>query len=89
MPWVSTYGQALHAQIEQLRGASCTKIYTRREPATGAKWPGSDFTRNSRLLAAVARGPRVGRRRQRGLAGRLGSELSKDRPQALDARRER
>jgi DNA invertase Pin-like site-specific DNA recombinase len=31
---VSTYGQTLDAQLEQLRGAGCTKIY--REKATGA-----------------------------------------------------
>ncbi len=31
---VSTYGQTLDAQLEQLRGASCTKIY--REKVTGA-----------------------------------------------------
>jgi hypothetical protein len=31
---VSTYGQTLNAQLEQLRGAGCTKIY--REKVTGA-----------------------------------------------------
>src|SRR5260370_484615 len=31
---VSTYGQTLDAQLEQLRSAGCTKIY--REAATGA-----------------------------------------------------
>src|SRR6266705_2228835 len=31
---VSTYGQTLDAQLEQLRGANCTKIY--REKVTGA-----------------------------------------------------
>src|ERR1700722_15915258 len=31
---VSTYGQTLDAQLEQLRGAGCTKIY--REKVTGA-----------------------------------------------------
>ena len=31
---VSTYGQTLDAQREQLRGAGCTKIY--REKVTGA-----------------------------------------------------
>ena len=31
---VSTYGQMLDAQLEQLRGAGCTKIY--REKVTGA-----------------------------------------------------
>ena len=31
---VSTYGQTLDAQLEQLRGAACTKIY--REKVTGA-----------------------------------------------------
>jgi len=37
-PWlcrVSTYGQTLDAQLEQLRGAGCTKIY--REKVTGAR----------------------------------------------------
>jgi DNA invertase Pin-like site-specific DNA recombinase len=32
---VSTYGQTLDAQLEQLRGANCTKIY--REKVTGAR----------------------------------------------------
>ena len=32
---VSTYGQTLDAQLEQLRKAGCSKIY--REKATGAK----------------------------------------------------
>ena len=31
---VSTYGRTLDAQLEQLRGAGCTKIY--REKVTGA-----------------------------------------------------
>ena len=31
---VSTYGQTLDAQLEQLRGANCAKIY--REKVTGA-----------------------------------------------------
>ena len=31
---VSTYGQTLDAQLEQLRGAGCAKIY--REKVTGA-----------------------------------------------------
>src|SRR6266436_2064598 len=31
---VSTYGQTIDAQLEQLRGAGCTKIY--REKVTGA-----------------------------------------------------
>jgi DNA invertase Pin-like site-specific DNA recombinase len=31
---VSTYGQSLDTQLEQLRGAGCTKIY--REKVTGA-----------------------------------------------------
>jgi hypothetical protein len=33
---VSTYGQTLDAQLEQLRGAGCTKIY--REKVTGAHY---------------------------------------------------
>jgi DNA invertase Pin-like site-specific DNA recombinase len=32
---VSTYGQTLGAQLEQLRAAGCTKIY--REEVTGAR----------------------------------------------------
>jgi DNA invertase Pin-like site-specific DNA recombinase len=32
---VGTYGQTLDAQLEQLRGAGCTKIY--REKVTGAR----------------------------------------------------
>src|SRR3954453_23394393 len=32
---VSTYGQTLDVQLEQLRGAGCAKIY--REKATGAR----------------------------------------------------
>ena len=32
---VSTYGQTLDAQLEQLRSAGCTKIY--REKVTGAR----------------------------------------------------
>ncbi len=32
---VSTYGQTLDAQLEQLRNAGCTKIY--RESVTGAR----------------------------------------------------
>jgi hypothetical protein len=35
MPRVSTYGQTLDMQLEQLRGAGCTKIY--REKVTGAR----------------------------------------------------
>jgi hypothetical protein len=42
-----------------------------------------------RLRARVACGRRVNRRRRRGLAGRLGSEFHQDRPQGMDARRER
>ena len=32
---LSTYGQTLDVQLEQLRGAGCTKIY--REKVTGAR----------------------------------------------------
>jgi DNA invertase Pin-like site-specific DNA recombinase len=32
---VSTYGQTLDAQLEQLRGVGCTRIY--REKVTGAR----------------------------------------------------
>jgi DNA invertase Pin-like site-specific DNA recombinase len=46
---VSTYGQTLDAQLEQLRGADCTKIY--REKVTGAR---SDRRELLRMLAALA-----------------------------------
>jgi DNA invertase Pin-like site-specific DNA recombinase len=32
---VSTYGQTLDAQLEQLRGAGCTKIYREKVETTG------------------------------------------------------
>ena len=48
---VSTYGQTLDAQLDQLRGAGCTKIY--REKVTGAH---SDRRELLRMLHAVAPG---------------------------------
>ena len=45
---VSTYGQMLDAQLEQLRGAGCTKIY--REKVTGAH---SDRRELLKLLKAL------------------------------------
>jgi DNA invertase Pin-like site-specific DNA recombinase len=48
---VSTYGQTLDAQLEQLRGAGCTKIY--REKVTGAH---SDRRELLKMLAALAPG---------------------------------
>jgi DNA invertase Pin-like site-specific DNA recombinase len=48
---VSTYGQTLDAQLEQLRGAGCTKIY--RENVTGAH---SDRRELLRLLNGLAPG---------------------------------
>jgi DNA invertase Pin-like site-specific DNA recombinase len=48
---VSTYGQTLDAQLEQLRGAGCTKIY--REKVTGATATGASF---SKMLKALAPG---------------------------------
>ena len=48
---VSTYGQTLDAQLEQLRGAGCTKIY--REKVTGAH---NDRRELLKMLKAVARG---------------------------------
>ena len=48
---VSTYGQTLYAQLEQLRGAGCTKIY--REKVTGAH---SDRRELLKMLAALAPG---------------------------------
>src|SRR6202030_2028061 len=46
---VSTYGQTLDAQLEQLRGAGCTKIY--REKVTGAH---SDRRELLKMLKALA-----------------------------------
>ena len=48
---VSTYGQTLDAQLEQLRGAGCTKIY--REKVTGAH---SDRRELLKLLKGLAPG---------------------------------
>ena len=48
---VSTYGQTLDAQLEQLRGAACTKIY--REKVTGAH---SDRRELLKMLKALAPG---------------------------------
>src|SRR6516162_7483705 len=48
---VSTYGQTLDAQLGQLRGAGCTKIY--REKVTGAH---SDRRELLKLLKALAPG---------------------------------
>ena len=48
---VSTYGQTLDAQLEQLRGAGCTKIY--REKVTGAH---NDRRELLKMLKALAPG---------------------------------
>jgi DNA invertase Pin-like site-specific DNA recombinase len=48
---VSTYGQTLDAQLEQLRGAGCTKIF--REKVTGAH---RDRRELLKMLAALAPG---------------------------------
>ena len=48
---VSTYGQTLDAQLEQLRGAGCSKIY--REKVTGAH-----IDRRELLKMLKALGPR-------------------------------
>src|SRR6202007_1802557 len=48
---VSTYGQTLDAQLEQLRGAGCSRIY--REKVTGAH---SDRRELLKLLKALAPG---------------------------------
>jgi hypothetical protein len=39
---VNTYGQTVEAQLEQLRGAGCTKIY--REKVTGARFSTCSYT---------------------------------------------
>ena len=46
---VSTYGQTLDAQLEQLRGEGCTKIF--REKVTGAQ---SDRRELLKMLKALA-----------------------------------
>ena len=46
---VSTYGQTLDAQLEQLRGAGCTKIY--REKVTGARADRRELLRMLNTLA--------------------------------------
>src|SRR5260370_41289543 len=51
MPRVSTYGQTLDAQLDQLRGAGCTKIY--REKVTSAR---SDRRELLKMLDALAPG---------------------------------
>src|SRR5947209_14479613 len=48
---ISTYGQTLDAQLEQLRGAGCTKIY--REKVTGSQ---HDRRELLKMLKAVAPG---------------------------------
>src|SRR6516164_4894271 len=48
---VSTYGQTLDAQLEQLRGAGCSKIY--REKVTGAH---NDRRELLKMLKAIAPG---------------------------------
>ena len=48
---VSTVGQTLDAQLEQLRGAGCSKIY--REKATGAR---NDRRELLKMLAAITPG---------------------------------
>jgi hypothetical protein len=48
---VSTYGEPLDAQLDQLRGAGCTKIY--REKVTGAHSDGRELLK---ILHALAPG---------------------------------
>jgi len=48
---VSTYGQTLAAQLEQLRGDECSKVY--REKASGAQ---ADRRELQRLLKAIQPG---------------------------------
>jgi DNA invertase Pin-like site-specific DNA recombinase len=48
---VSTYGQTLGAQLDQLRAAGCTQIY--REKVTGAR---ADRRELLRLLRAIGPG---------------------------------
>lgn len=51
---VSTYGQTLEAQLEQLRAAECGKVF--REKASGAR---SDRRELQRLLRAIVPGDEV------------------------------
>lgn len=48
---VSTYGQTLDAQLEQLKAAGCSKVY--REKATGAQ---ADRRELQRMLKAISHG---------------------------------
>src|SRR5260370_36830457 len=58
---VSTYGQTLDAQLEQLRGAGCTKIF--REKVTGAHSDRREFLKMLDTLAPgdVVTVPRIDR----------------------------
>jgi DNA invertase Pin-like site-specific DNA recombinase len=47
---VSTYGQTLDAQLEQLRAAGCVKVY--REKATGARTDRKELLKMLKYLAA-------------------------------------
>ena len=51
---VSTHGQTLETQLEQLRAAGCLKVY--REKASGAR---ADRRQPKRLLKALVRGDAV------------------------------
>ena len=51
---VSTYGQTLDAQLEQLRDDGCRKIY--REKASGAQADTDTATSTGRLMLAVLGG---------------------------------
>src|ERR1700752_78969 len=50
---VSTYGQALDSQLEQLRAAGCSSRNTYREKVTGAR---SDRRELNRMLGKLAPG---------------------------------
>ncbi len=51
---VSTYGRTLDVQLEQLRGAACTKIY--REKVTGARSDRRELLKMLKALAPRRRG---------------------------------
>ena len=48
---VSTYGQSLHSQLEQLRAAGCSSRNIYREKVTGAR---ADRREQNRMLGRLA-----------------------------------
>jgi len=68
---VSTHGQTLEAQIEQLAGAGCRTVY--REKVSGAR---ADRRQLKRLLKALSPGDAVVVKRARRMAARIWLSMS-------------